>query len=283
MMTHADVARPPFEDLEPGATPGTYDVVELKADGRFAIVIVRNGTATAWSRHGKQSGSPRTISKLADGIYLGEHIFGTNWAKRSGLDDSLWLFDLVELCGEDMRSNPLETRRYLLKDAFSKAGASVSDMRVRIAAQYAVWDWSWLWTSKVYMPPEGKLRWEGLIFKRKSDAYGECWGRMKKTVTQDYVCMGRNPGGGRYAGVAAASIIGGLYVNGKLAPKCSVMGINDQLRYDIWEHPEKYIGRVFEAEGKELFATGALRHPNFKRWRDDKPKLECTWPQGGAA
>ncbi len=52
-------------------------------------------------------------------------------------------------------------------------------------------------------------------------------------------------------------------------------GLTDELRKSITEEPQKYIGEVLKVQVMEMF-EGALRHPIFKGFRDDKNAKECT-------
>lgn len=55
-------------------------------------------------------------------------------------------------------------------------------------------------------------------------------------------------------------------------------GIDDSMRIDMSENPQKWVGSVFEVEGNEMFYdTGKLRHPRFYREREDKKYYDCTW------
>ena len=44
--------------------------------------------------------------------------------------------------------------------------------------------------------------------------------------------------------------------------------MSDRIRWDIDE--DKDIGRIVEVEYQRVTRLGKLRHPRFKRWRDDK-------------
>ena len=90
--------------------------------------------------------------------------------------------------------------------------------------------------------------------------------------------MQLTPGTGKYEG-ATGAFVGGAYRDGKLTRMCKVSGMSDRLRIDTWQRPDKYIGRVFEAEGAQLFESGALRHPRFKRWRTDVTPIQVLADQ----
>ena len=122
---------------------------------------------------------------------------------------------------------------------------------------------------------------EGLVFKNSQALWGSAFGRMKRDAQMDYVCMGfESSDSDRHAGWGVASILGGLHdADGVLRQACKVSGLTDDQRRAFYDYPTGYVGRVFTAEGKAVTKTGALRHPNFVRWRDDKAPIECRWPR----
>jgi ATP-dependent DNA ligase len=52
-------------------------------------------------------------------------------------------------------------------------------------------------------------------------------------------------------------------------------GFTDEERDHIWHTWPASRGRVLTITGKGRFDSGALRHPNFKGFRDDKRAEEC--------
>lgn len=149
---------------------------------------------------------------------------------------------------------------------------------------------------------------EGIILKDGNAAYfqGErhkSWIKVKRQRTFDVVFMGVEMAaetsikkGGtaatktRIAGQAGAIKYGMIvvkpsYMNGmfevpesrELTFLGTVSGFDDAMRADITENYTDYIGRVFEVTGQEQFNSGAIRHPRFVQWRDDKNADECVF------
>lgn len=70
-------------------------------------------------------------------------------------------------------------------------------------------------------------------------------------------------------------------IDGNLPPFIVVgecEGIDDEMRLEISKNRKKYLMKVFEVEGNEIFEdTGKIRHPRFYRWREDKEPIQCLW------
>lgn len=67
------------------------------------------------------------------------------------------------------------------------------------------------------------------------------------------------------------------YVNGKLTQICTSSGIDEKMRKDMSEHPDKYLNRVAQMEFMEKTEKGIPRHPRFLNLHPDKAPNECTW------
>lgn len=51
----------------------------------------------------------------------------------------------------------------------------------------------------------------------------------------------------------------------------NVTAFTEELRQELWDNPERYVGRMMEVEYKELYDTGSFRYAvKFIRFRDDK-------------
>jgi ATP-dependent DNA ligase len=254
--------KPPFRDL---SSPGPHDRVELKWDGIWLQLDVADGRAIGRSCTGTVK-LDRPAGNMPDMTIVGEYLVGTTWSSLRRDRGHVRAFDLLAFQGEDVIHYGLLWRRALL--AFHLAVADLGWLT--ITESHPASAWQNLWARHV---ENGD--WEGLVFKSSHAPYGEPWGRLKREVTADYVCMGFNPGAGRYAGMAG-SIRSGLYIDGKLREVCSVgSGLCDHARAAMTVHPERFVGRIFEARGAARFKSGALRHASFVRWRPDKTPEMC--------
>lgn len=69
----------------------------------------------------------------------------------------------------------------------------------------------------------------------------------------------------------------GEYVDGYMQV-CTCAGYTDEVREEISNHRDKYLGKVVEVKANEIFRNkGTLRHPRFLRFRPDKNPSECLW------
>jgi len=116
------------------------------------------------------------------------------------------------------------------------------------------------------------------VYRRGRDLYREArMGRSKRRLSRDFVVMDIEPGRGKHDGKAGA-IVCGLVGPSGLTEVCRVgTGFRDAERAEMLRRPEDYIGRVAEVLGHGEYDSGALRHPTFARWRDDKRPNECVF------
>ena len=72
----------------------------------------------------------------------------------------------------------------------------------------------------------------------------------------------------------------GAYKDGKIIDVGRVAsGFTDEDRQNMAEHPENYLNKVIEIECMSTTKDGALRHPVFKRVREDKGPDDCLWDE----
>ena len=118
---------------------------------------------------------------------------------------------------------------------------------------------------------------EGVVLKEKTAVYGKGVIKVKKDVTIDVVLMGFEFGTGRNSNVAATLYYG--YWDEKnlgCVQLGRVSGFSDELKSDIAKNWDTYCCKIMELKGQEVLKSGALRHPRFLRFREDKVKEECT-------
>lgn len=250
-----------------------YDWCELKYDGHFARVEIVGQQWRIYSSTDRivEATELSTYSKYSTVLWA-EHIRGTEWAakpQRADLYERLAVFASPMVDGKPQPFPHSAVTRRAIANWLKCRNAMPFD-RLFLVDRYALKQARKLWAQYVM-----KGDYEGLIL---GGPHG--LGRMKATASYDYVCMGfEQSDAASYKGWGVRSIIGGLYVHGKLQRVTTVAGITDQQRASFYQHPDRYIGHVFEAAGKRLFPNGKLRHPNFLRWRADKPATHCQPPK----
>jgi len=117
---------------------------------------------------------------------------------------------------------------------------------------------------------------EGCVLKRatsrystvRSDGKTDLWHRCKKRVTEDYVLcgLGKTPGG-------SLTGLWGLFKKGKLTQVLKANAPKDILQ-------EANVGKVVcEFMGWARFDSGALRHGQFVRIREDKTPEMCVFKE----
>ena len=281
MSTATATRRPAYSDWAPGeplAASG-FDVVEPKADGLWGRVEIDGAAVVVYSRHGSRKASFTLSRPLSAGsaVLHGEYMHGTAWSKARGLTGQILAFDLERIGGDDLTRRPHRHRRARLERVVVELAAT-SGGRIECLP-------SWRATSGGLdtLARESWDRWvladgwEGLVFKSAGGIFGETWGRAKRVFEVDYVCTGfEQSDADRHRGRAVRSMVGGLYSGRTLRDVVRVSGMTDEERRAMFNHPDRFVGRVFRASGFGVFKSGALRHPNFLEWHADKASSECT-------
>lgn len=117
-----------------------------------------------------------------------------------------------------------------------------------------------------------QLNAEGLVFKIGNMHE---WYKWKPVKTIDCVCVGFTDGRGQHLGLIGSVRCAVYTANGKLVKIGNAGGFTKNMRVEISLEEEKYLGRVCEVQYQYATEDGKLRHPRFKRWRDDKTASEC--------
>jgi len=246
-----------------------WDIIQIKYDGIWSRLEVgeqvMNNIGFWYSRTGEQKKTAPIY--IPGGTYVGELMFGSHWAQQDEHKNKSYLFDCVWDGDNDLRSADYARRYGVLRDRVRNANDPtlqvVNNFDIRLAAK--------LW-EKICA-----AGYEGLIFRRSTDPYSAGIGRLKREITCEYVVMGIESGRGKHVGRMGALLLG-LYIGGTLTQSLACGGgFTDRERQEIWDRWPGDRGRVIECKGRARFPSGALRHPNFARFRDDKRPEECVW------
>ena len=271
------IDRPKFREMRYEAIrdiPEKYDIIQLKMDGIWGCMDIKDGVYKIYSRTGKIKAEGQVDNKELDATILGEYMFGSHWGNKMGWNGTFFAFDCLRYADDSylhiLGNEPLSVRLNYRDELIRKLKL---DFVVPLL-EYPTVMWQQLWQEFVI-----EKGYEGLVFKDSSSAYGDkdAWARMKGEVEIEYVCTGFQPAAedSKYEGLAGAVI--GTLIDWDCEVKCG--GLNYEMRFDFAKKPDVYIGQVFTAKGNGWYGTEAIRHPKFKRWRKDKTPEECTYDQ----
>ena len=284
-------------------------VYERKLDGVRCGVIRADGTVELVSRTGERLGPsyPELVDALTEGPDLiadgeivafrrGETSFerlqqrmgvhDPDRARASGVPVFLYLFDILELDGEDLRAEPLRERKRALR------GVVPAGDPVRLTPHRRG-------DGDALLADACRRGWEGLIAKRWDSAYvatrSRDWRKLKCSHAQELVIGGWTaPKGSR---VRLGALLVGYYDGGTLRyagkvgtgfdhatlehlggelerrerpdPPFAAGGLPRAAR---WVEPEL----VAEIAFTEWTRDGRLRHPRYLGLRNDKPAREVV-------
>lgn len=248
-----------------------YDILQPKHDGWFAYV---KGTPEHIQIINKAGDVRGTYPNESGQSFLlqGEWMFGTEWSSRHH-PGAMLCFDIAFWQEFDLTGEVYANRLSVL-ESFVKVMAPVLSLELMMITTWPLREVDKVWKSHV-----DSHEYEGLVFKNSQQTFFEMVvGRAKGTVADEFILTQIVEGGGKFAGKMGA-IVGSMWQDGKLVGKVAVGGgFSDEMRAEFWLHREEWIGRVFEAYGFQQFPSGSLRHPQWMRFRPDKPADECVWP-----
>lgn len=249
----------------------TYDCFQLKEDGWFTLVDFDEGLMRVMTSGGDIRIS-EPVPYEGSSLFMCEWMFGTNWSQRSSRKGHFMVFDSIFVDGADCTFHSIPMRNAYAEDFIRRYGVLLGDRFIPVRT-WPLSQLSTVWFQRV-MVEDG---YEGIVLKKSTEPLfpGMHLGRMKKVVDCDYIVIGFTEGKGRLMGTLGA-IVGGLFVNGVITKVCTVGGgFSDEDRDKIWSSRYDILGKVMKVEGKMRFSSGALRHPAFVCFRDDKKAEEC--------
>lgn len=275
-------------------------VAEEKFDGsRFGVWKDQDGEFTFISTQGKDrtTNVPYLVEKLkklnipkrtmldCEVVHLFEprgkrwelsrSVMGTNEFNPDVPEVNLVIFDVMMSNGVDLTKNyDFIDRRAVIEEIFS--GKDMIEENT-----FKHWEgiaYPELFTANVFQAlflqiiAEGG---EGIMIKNIYEKkYAKDWIKVKNKMTFDAVVMKIHKGTGKNKNRVGALELG-MYDNDTLVSigKCS--GIEDKLRDEFMVNTPK----VIEVECFEVTKYLKLRHPSFKRVREDKDEKDCKLEQ----
>ena len=273
------IDRPKFKELTyqqvSNSVPEEYDMIQLKMDGIWGCMVVKDGMMTIYSRTGKvKFEKPLEENSPIEGILLGEYMHGSHWGHKMGINGEFYIFDCLNFNGDDLKDMPLQERLQMAEGFLMMLTQSCDSDFVKMLQNFPSNVWSDVWDN--YVTDQA---YEGLVFKDSSSKYDDkgAWARLKNVVEIEYICHDFRPAdvGTRYEGQVGAVI--GTLNDKEVFVTCS--GLTDAQRKSYTKHKDDYIGKVFTAKGNGWYPSGSIRHPKFVCWRADKEAEECSYEQ----
>jgi DNA ligase-1 len=269
------------EPFDPERIPEeVYD--EYKVDGVRTTAIKRKGKTSLFTRNGKaiegftdivdQLNSIPLESFILDGELIGRDYTDTMnkvFRKSSNKEADFIVFDILHDVEFKLgvSANDLKFRREMLENFFE----TYKDLIPNVLIIPSVYIKNPTLEQLDALCKEAvSLGYEGTMIKDARSTY-KCkrsfdWMKMKPFLDGDFEIIRIEEGKGKNKGRMGKVIID---VNGVEVGLGS--GWNDEERVDMWENPNKYIGKIVEVQYQELIEkTGSLRFPTVKGIRYDK-------------
>ena len=251
-------------------------VAEVKYDG-IRLIWMMNGKPRQFARsHLEHSGRYPWLDemKLPEGTILDGELTtpgeASSYANEAGVAGVLVyvLFDVLQVGDERLTSQPWVVRRQAVELLVEQIGLE------RVIASRVLGGPPTLEKAEELIA-EGA---EGVMLKRRDSMYQEGvrswdWLKHKMTHTVDVVIvdMGALPTAEDRIAAGWKGLRYGYWKDGELtvAGALGVTGPPEELA--------QHIGKVAEVKSYGLGKTGAIRHPQLLRYRDDKSPEECTF------
>jgi ATP-dependent DNA ligase len=197
---------------------------------------------------------------------VGEFMFGSQWSTHPDRAGRLYIFDCLVSEGRDISSLPYKDRYRAAVSATLQLGQPFN-----ILPCYSISKLGEFWLTL-------REETEGFIIRRWSSPWDATLFKLKFEVEDDFVVMGIIEGQGKHLGKMGALMLG-QYNNGRLEHVMDCGGGFSNAQR-VWWRENYYAAlseqaKVVQIKGKGRFNTGALRHPNFVRIRDDKLPSQC--------
>lgn len=242
---------------------------QLKYDGIWAKVVIEKGLASIYSKTGQLKHTVQTDRRLyaaGETVIIGEFMYGSQWAKHPDREGLVFVFDCLVEDGKDISTLPYRARKEIADSVTTELGSVF-----RKTLTYSVTKLGEIWSHI-----ERNNAYEGVIVRNRTSTYFTELYKLKTEIEDDFVIIGFEEGEGKHAGRLGALILGKYNTEGQpeFVMNCGG-GFTDDDRDLIWQTRSKFINKVCRIVGKARFESGALRHPNFVQFRDDKKPEDC--------
>lgn len=259
--------------------------VQLKCDGSYREMKVKDGKVSFVSRQGKEYKYPHLEkdvldTELPDGYYLGEFTIGDAFHAMNRFEGN-GILNRKD-CPED--NIHFTVWDYLSLNSYENC---IEPYKFRIVKLQALQFWFPDWMSVVdshiaqnmsdiikYNSQYMNQGLEGSVIKLNDYVFKNGTShqqfKLKLKVDADVRITGTTKGEGKYSNTIGAITFStdDNLVMGK------VSGMTDALRRDIGNNPSKYIGKIMSVEFNDLTPENNLSHPRFKEIREDKSETD---------
>lgn len=183
--------------------------------------------------------------------------------KRNNVEFRVWVFDAAKLgkhdkVTEDWYNKPYEQRRqfinHVVKYLPATFHAPILEATTRQDAEKLI---------NEIKKRQNTLTQEGVVFFPRTGTPMKY--KMIKEI--DAYIKGFTPGQGKYQGRGVGGILYSFEPEGKPVGVVG-SGLEDELRYEMYKQPEKFLGKPIRLTYQEQFPSGALRAPVFMAIHD---------------
>jgi bifunctional non-homologous end joining protein LigD len=268
-----------------------------KLDGMRAVIHITEGGLRIFSRSAGVADPFHPLEKTSSlphlagltfptliGTVLDAEILapGKDCATNSGMINSkngsnsqvkAFVFDLIQLCGQDWTKRSLSQRVISLNHIAHNLRSPFIEILPYATSPKA--------KQELYAHILGNGS-EGMVLKNLGATYvqgarpANNWFKWKKSSAFDCVCIGFTKGAGKYNTLVGA-VRFGQYVRGELVELGQASGFSDEVRREMTLYPKRFIGKVVSIKGQERLKSGAIRHPVYVGIRNDRQPKDCVW------
>lgn len=180
------------------------------------------------------------------------------WQRQNG-QATLVIFDILQYKGMDTTTLEFVKRRVLLRTVVTQL--IEAGMPVHLEELVMVNKLQYYYDIISRSTAEGH---EGIILKDMGAPYrpgkrGNAWLKVKRVEPRDYYITGFMDGTGKYTDMVGAVCYGSTPT--EILGTSS--GMDDIIRQDMTDHPDKYRGKLAHFACQEITDAGVMRHPRY--------------------
>lgn len=241
---------------------------QLKYDGIWAKIVIQEGRVQVFSKTGQLKHSMKCNTELFGDhvtVLLGEFMYGSQWAKQLDREGRFYIFDCLVIDNEDVSTLDYRRRHNLAGRVIETLGSKFELVKNFYCSKLG----------EIWLHIEREKNYEGVIIRKLTSTYFTKLYKLKREVEDDFICLSMYEGEGKHLGRLGGIKVGKFQGNELIEIMKVGGGFKDSERDHFWTHGKDIVGRVVLVRGKSVFDSGAFRHPQFCRVRDDKYPQSC--------